>query len=189
MVDRILSIRRWNLSIRRWFFKYMVDKIRYFKQWQIGFWSLSVFCRQDQVVLSYMVDNILFQQLLMVDVVMGNELYLTGFWFWFNSKNRQLLVDDGLKTCFNPSNYKRTKSFGLSMFQALIKQYNRSEYLFNPFFNTTHNNSKKEVKNNIQFLIFTPIIIICLIDYIYFIIVELLSIFHMTMPNNSSDMK
>ena len=75
------------------------------------------------------------------------------------------------------------------MFLELIKTYNRSEYLFNPFFNTTHNNSKKEVKNNRQFLIFTPIIIICLIDYIYFVIVELLSIFHMTLPNNSSDMK
>ena len=76
------------------------------------------------------------------------------------------------------------------MFLELIKTYNRSEYLFNPFFlNTTHKQFKKEVKNNRQFLIFTPIIIICLIDYIYFVIVELLSIFHMTLPNNSSDMK
>ena len=49
----------------------------------------------------------------MVDIVMGNEFILT---VGSIRKNSQLLVDDGLKTCFNPSNYKRTKSFGLSMF-------------------------------------------------------------------------
>ena len=49
----------------------------------------------------------------MVDVVMGNEFILT---VGSIRKNSQLLVDDGLKTCFNPSNYKRTKSIGLSMF-------------------------------------------------------------------------
>ena len=37
MVDRILSNGRWNLSIRRWFFKYMVDKIKYFKHMVDGF--------------------------------------------------------------------------------------------------------------------------------------------------------
>ena len=37
----------------------------------------------------------------MVDVVMGNEFLLTGF--GSIRKNSQLLVDDGLKTCFNPS--------------------------------------------------------------------------------------
>ena len=62
---------------------------------------------------------------------MGNEFILI---VGSIRKNSQLLVDDGLKTCFNPSNYKRTKSFGFSMFLELIKTYNRSEYLFNPFF-------------------------------------------------------
>ena len=75
------------------------------------------------------------------------------------------------------------------MFLELIKTNDRSEYLFNPFFKHNTQQLKKEVKNNIQFLIFTPIITICLIDYIYFVIVGLLSIFHMTLPNNSSDMK
>lgn len=49
----------------------------------------------------------------MVDIVMGNEFILT---VGSIRKNSQLLVDDGLKTCFNPSNYKRTKSFGFPMF-------------------------------------------------------------------------
>ena len=133
-----------------------------------------------------MVDSICFNSCKWSIMVDGKWVYIN---YWFNSKNNQLLVDDGLKTCFNPSNYKRTKSFGFLCFWILIKMYNRSEYLFNPFFNTTHNNSKKRLKTIHSFLIFTPIIIICLIDYIYFIIVGLLSIFHMTLPNNSSDMK
>lgn len=44
---------------------------------------------------------------------MGNEFILT---VGSIRKIVGYLVDDGLKTCFNPSDYKRTKSFGFSMF-------------------------------------------------------------------------
>lgn len=96
-------------------------------------------------------------------------------------------MDDGLKTWFNPS--KEPNPLVFHVFWSKLKHIIEVNIYLILFLNTTHNNSKKRLKTIYSFLIFTPIIIICLIDYIYFIIVELLSIFHMTLPNNSSDMK
>ena len=88
---------------------------------------------------------------------MGNEFILTG---WFNLKNSQLLVDDGLKTCFNPSNYKRTESLWFFyVFWSKLKLIIEVNIYLILFLNTTHKQFKKEVKNDIIVLTFTSIII------------------------------
>ena len=66
---------------------------------------------------------------------------------WFNSKNSLLLVDDGLKTCFNPSNYKRTKPIWFFyVFWSKLKHIIEVNIYLILFLTQHTNNSKKKLK-------------------------------------------
>ena len=77
---------------------------------------------------------------------MGNEFILT---VGSIRKNSQLLVDDGLKTWFNPS--KEPNPLVYLCFWSKLKHIIEVNIYLILFLNTTHNNSKKRLKTIYSF--------------------------------------